>query len=88
MLNNLLQIHLKPLQKKAIQKSAETTADLIGNKIADKITKILRNLPKNNWETARYEEENVRLDRGIQRERFISPGKKRKYWWSKINIIV
>ena len=48
MLNNLLQIHLKPLQKKAIQKSAETTADLIGNKIADKITKILRNLPKNN----------------------------------------
>ena len=88
MLNNLLQIHLKPLQKKAIQKSAETTADLIGNKIADKITKILRNLPKNNWETVRYEEENVRLDRGIQRERFISPGKKRKYWWSKINIIV
>ena len=88
MLNNLLQIHLKPLQKKAIQKSAETTADLIGNKIADKITKILINLPKNNWETVRYEEENVRLDRGIQRERFISPVKKKKYWWSKINIIV
>ena len=63
---------LKSTSKKAIQKSAETIADLLGN----------------NWETFTYEEENVRLDRGIQRERFISPGKKRKYWWSKINIIV
>ena len=79
---------LKSTSKKAIQKSAETIADLIGNKSAHKITKILRNLSKNNLETFTYEEENVRLDRGIQRERFISPGKKRKYWWSKINIIV
>ena len=35
MLNNLQQMHLKLLQK-----TAEATGDLIGNKAADKITKI------------------------------------------------
>ena len=40
MLNNLLQIHLKLLQENgAIQKTLEAVGDLIGNKIADKITK-------------------------------------------------
>ena len=40
MLNNLQQLHLKLLQKRVIQKTAETTGDLIGNEIADKITKV------------------------------------------------
>ena len=30
--NNLLQMHLKLLQKKVIQKTAEVTGDLIGKK--------------------------------------------------------
>ena len=34
---------LKTASKRAIQKSAEATGDLIGNKIADKITKNLHN---------------------------------------------
>ena len=42
MLNNLSQMHLKPLQKKAIQKTAEATCHLIGKKMANKIT----NIPK------------------------------------------
>ena len=40
MLNNLLQIHLKLLQKKKIiQKTAEANGDLNGNKIADAVAK-------------------------------------------------
>ena len=39
MLNNQLQMHLKLLQEKGIQKVAQETGDLIGNKIANKITK-------------------------------------------------
>ena len=34
--------------KRAIQKTAETTGDSIGNNIADKITKVSKNLPHNN----------------------------------------
>ena len=33
------------------QKIAETTSDLIGNKIANKITKVSRSSPQNNSET-------------------------------------
>ena len=42
MLNNLLQIHFKLLQKKAIPKIAEANGDLIGNEIADRIIGIAR----------------------------------------------
>ena len=42
MQNNLIQMHLKTLQKKVILKTAEEPGDLIGNKIADKIKKVLR----------------------------------------------
>ena len=37
--------------QKAIQKTAETNGDLIGNKIADKITRVSITSPKNNLET-------------------------------------
>ena len=46
MLQNLVQI-----QKEQFKKTDEVTGDLIGNKIADKITKISRTLPQNNSET-------------------------------------
>ena len=39
MLNNLLQIHLKLLQKEQFKKPAELTGALIGNKNDDKITR-------------------------------------------------
>ena len=41
---------LKTTSKRVIQKTAETTGDLIGNKIADRITKVLKNSPQNNLE--------------------------------------
>ena len=55
-------MHLK--LKKAIQKTAETIGSLIGNKIADGITKVSKNLPQNN--SKRNEEE-------MLREKYISP---------------
>ena len=63
-LNNLQQMRLKLLQK-----TAEPTCDLIGNKIADKITGASKTSPKNNLET--NEEE-------ILKEKYISPESKKK----------
>ena len=49
MVKNFLIVHKKPTtdaikaaSKRAIQKTAETTGDFIGNKIADKITNVLK----------------------------------------------
>ena len=41
---------IKTVSKRAIKKTAEATADLIGNKIADKITSVSKNFkkPQNN----------------------------------------
>ena len=71
MLNNQLHKHLKLLQKKKkkerkLKKIAVATADLIANKIADKITKVSKASPQNNSETVTNEEE-------ILKERHISP---------------
>ena len=54
----------KSASEKPIQKTAEATGDLIGNKTADRITKVSKTLPQNNSETVRDEEE-------ILRERYI-----------------
>ena len=55
---------IKNTSKRAIQKTAEVTCDLIGNKIADKITRVSKTSPKNNSE--KNEEETLR-------KKFISP---------------
>ena len=60
---------LKTDSKRVIQKTAEATGDLTGNKIADKITRVSKTSPKNNSET--NEEE-------ILRERYISPELRQK----------
>ena len=39
---------LKTTSKRVIQKAAEETGNLIGNKMADRITKVLKNLQQNN----------------------------------------
>ena len=62
-------MHLKLLQKKAIQKVAAAASDLIGNKAADRITEVPKTLPHNNSKT--NEEE-------IFREIYISPEQKQK----------
>ena len=61
-----------------IQKTTEATGDLIGNKIADKITSIskktVKELPINN--------EDVEIT--TRKKRYISP-EERQRWWIKVS---
>ena len=70
--------------KRTVQKTAETTDFLIGNKILAKIAS-LEILPQNNSTAVTNEEGNIELDREIPRERYISSEKKTKLL---INIVV
>ena len=60
---------IKATSKRVIQKTAQETGDLIGNKIVDKITRVQKVLKKNNPEE--NEEE-------ILRERYTSPEQRQK----------
>ena len=73
MLNNLLQMHFNVLQDKKLKTrtKAETTADLIGKKVADKITKLSRNSPQNGSETVENKTKSTGCDRKIPKERYI-----------------
>ena len=53
-----------------MQKTAEATDDLIGNKITNRISKVSINSQQNNSETATND-----LNKEITKERFISPEK-------------
>ena len=59
---------LKTSSKRVIQKTEEVTGDLIGNKIADKITKVSKNLETVTNET----------DKEIPKERYTSPEKRKE----------
>ena len=69
---------LKTTSKIVIQKTAGATGDLIGNKVADKITKIAGSSTQNYLETVEGETENIVFDRGIPKERYISPEKRQQ----------
>ena len=58
---------LKTTSKRVIQKTAEANGDLIGNKIANRITKVSENSDQNNSETVTYE-----YDKQIYEKRYIS----------------
>ena len=60
-------VSLKTSSKTAIQKPAEGTGDLIGNKISNKITKYSKNPQQNNSETVTNKH-----DKEIPKERYIS----------------
>ena len=64
-------MYLKLVQK--YQKTAEATDDLIVNKIADKMTKLSKNLLQNNLETVTNEHDNETPE-----ERYISPEERQK----------
>ena len=61
---------LKLLQEELFKKSAEGTGDLIGNKIADRITKVSKISQQNNSEAFTNEQ-----DKKILKQRCISPKK-------------
>ena len=58
------------------QKIAEVTDDLIGIKIAHKITKYSRTSPQNSLKKVTNKKEKYRLDREIPKEIYISPHKR------------
>ena len=64
---------IKPASKKTIQKAAEATGDLIGNKIADKITNISK---KSRELHSQNNEANDEIE--IPRERYIFPEKRQQ----------
>ena len=59
-----------------MKKSAEASGDLIGNKIAGKITNISRASPQNSSETVKNERKNIELNREIRRKIYISQEKR------------
>ena len=71
---------IKTASKTAIQKRAEATGDLIGNKIADKITaepspKDVRSASK---KSHNEEIQSKDVNNGIPKERYISPKERQK----------
>ena len=62
---------IKTASKRAIQKTAEATGDLIGNKIADKIISVSKNSNNNN-----NNNEDVKL--ATYKKRYISPEERQK----------
>ena len=66
---------LETISKRVLQKkSAEATADFMGNKIANEITKISKNSPQNNSETVKNEH-----DKEIPKKDIVSRRKKENY---------
>ena len=67
---------IKTASKKAIQKTAEATVDLPGNKIANTIRSASKSLRK------LYSQNNLD-ETDIPKERYISPEKRQQviYWW-------
>ena len=64
---------LKTCSKRVIQKTAPATSDLIGNKTADKMTKVSKTFPQNNSKTITNEH-----DKEIPKERYISPDERQE----------
>ena len=72
---------VKTASKRAIQKAAEATGDLIGNKIADKITSVSKKSTTELHSKEFPNEEDVELT--THKIRYISP--EANYWWINVN---
>ena len=66
---------IKTTSKRAIQKTAESTDDLIGNRIADKITSISKTLPNDETEAGRYSSKDAGKAslKDVPKKTYISP---------------
>ena len=87
---------VKTASKRAIQKTAKgkATGDLIGNKIADKITRVSKKKPAKEWPNDETKEEDVEI--ATPKKRYMSPEEMKqiieelswvptKYVWIKVN---
>ena len=66
---------IKTASKRAIQKTAEASGDLIGNKIADKITSISN---KSNKELPNNDEKEEDIEITTRKKRYISPEERKR----------
>ena len=73
---------LKTTSKTVIQKTAEATGNLVGDKVVDAMMKVPKTSQQNNSETVTNEN-----DKEIPKERYISQWKTENYCLSEINII-
>ena len=62
-------MQIKATSKRAVQKTAEATGDLIGNKIADKMKSVLKKSTKE----LPNDETEVDVQRATPKKRYISP---------------
>ena len=85
MLNNLLQMQLKLLEKGQLKK--QKSCDLIGNKIVDTIIRLSRILPRNSSETVTNETKNIRIDRDKSPKIYLS-ALKRQQVFDDLRVIV
>ena len=69
---------IKTASKRAIQKTAEATGDIIVNKIANKTTNLSKTFSPNDELIMKWK---------YQRKIYISRKKATNYWWIKISII-
>ena len=68
---------LKTASKRAIQKTAKVTGDLVGNKIADNITSISK---KNPTKKPQHDElQSNKANNEIPKKRYISPQERQKF---------
>ena len=84
---------LKAAWKRAVQKRAKDTGDLIDIKSLIKLQKLSRTSPQNSLGTVRIEAWNTEHDKEIHKEKiyiyiYISRKKTANYLWSKINTII
>ena len=84
---------LKAAWKRAVQKRAKDTGDLIDIKSLIKLQKLSRTSPQNSLGTVRIEAWNTEHDKEIHKENiyiyiYISRKKTANYLWSKINTII
>ena len=67
---------IKTGSKRSIQKTAEATVDLIGNKIADKITSVLKKPAKELHNNDETKEEDVEI--ATPKKRYVSPEERKQ----------
>ena len=71
--NNQLQVHLRLFQKERFKETTDAANDLIGNKVADKTTKISKASQQNNSKTVTNEH-----DKEVSKERYTFPEERQK----------
>ena len=71
-------LEFKTASKREIQKNRWRTGNMIGNKIANKITKVSRISTQNSLDAVKSKAENIGFDREIPKERNIFPEKNSK----------